>query len=119
RDDYTSTAGTSFEAGRQFRYSVNRAGVDQVRERVINQGTKNEVKQHALYVQDSWNVTDSFVAYLGGRWDTFDNRDGFGKTFVKVDNQFGPRLGFSWEVNSDSTFKVFGNAGLYALALTS
>ncbi|BCT93164.1 Oar protein [Lysobacter helvus] len=119
QDDYTSIAGTSIEGGRQFRYSVNRSGVDQVRERVINQGTKNEVKQHALYVQDSWNVTDNFVAYIGGRWDTFDNRDGFGKTFVKIDNQFGPRLGFSWDVDGDSTFKVFGNAGRYALPLTS
>jgi hypothetical protein len=119
RDDFTSLAGTSFEGGRQFRYSTLANGVDIVRERVVTQGSSNEVKQHAFYVQDSWNITDNFVAYIGGRWDTFDNRDGFGKSFVKVDDQFGPRLGFAWDVAGDSTFKVFGNAGRYALPLTS
>ena len=34
-------------------------------------------------------------------------------------NQFAPRLGFSWDVFGDSTFKVFGNAGRYALPLTA
>jgi hypothetical protein len=32
-------------------------------------------------------------------------------------NQWEPRLGFSWDVNGDSSFKVYGNAGRYYLAL--
>jgi hypothetical protein len=125
-DNYTSIAGTSTEGGRTWRYStrdpdgVPESGDEQdiVRETIVNQGSSNEVKQRAFYVQDSWNITDNFIAYLGGRWDTFENLDGFGNTYVKVSNQFGPRLGFSWDVNGDSTFKVFGNAGRYALPLT-
>jgi hypothetical protein len=134
-DDYTSVGGQSIEGGRQWQYStfdptpfVNpntglggpNSGdeVDRVREQIVNQGSTNEVKQRAFYIQDSWNITDNFIAYLGARWDTFENLDGFGNTFVKIDNQFGPRLGFSWDVNGDSTFKVFGNAGRYALPLT-
>ena len=76
------------------------------------------MKQHAYYIQDSWNITDNFIAYLGGRWDTFENLNGNGETYVEISNQFGPRLGFSWDVFGDSTFKVFGNAGRYALPLT-
>ncbi|HJR74289.1 MAG TPA: TonB-dependent receptor [Luteimonas sp.] len=117
-DNFESVAGTSTEGGRAWRYSTTAAGVDIVREQIVNQGSTNEVKQRAFYIQDSWNITDNFIAYLGGRWDTFENLDGFGNTFVKIDNQFGPRLGFSWDVNGDSTFKVFGNAGRYALPLT-
>ena len=32
---------------------------------------------------------------------------------MKSDNLWAPRLGFSWDVIGDSSFKVFGNAGRY------
>ena len=126
RDDYTSTAGVAFEGGFQWRYTtVDPDGVensgdefDRARQQFFQQGATVEVKQHAYYIQDSWNITENFIAYLGGRWDTFENLNGAGESYVKISNQFGPRLGFSWDVNGDSTFKVFGNAGRYALPLT-
>ncbi|HWU70733.1 MAG TPA: TonB-dependent receptor, partial [Pseudoxanthomonas sp.] len=127
-DNFESVTGTSTEGGRIWRYSTNNGPdatpntgdeFDVVREQIVNQGSSNEIKQRAFYIQDSWNVTDNFIAYLGLRWDTFDNRDGFGNSFVKIENQFGPRLGFSWDVNGDSSFKLFGNAGRYALPLTA
>ncbi|WP_297101344.1 TonB-dependent receptor [Thermomonas sp.] len=70
-------------------------------------------------MEDSWNVTDNFIAYLGLRWDNFENMNGDGETFAEIKNQFAPRLGFSWDVYGDSTFKVYGNAGRYALPLTA
>jgi hypothetical protein len=125
-DNYESIAGVGLEGGYQWRYSTrNPDGVpnsgdeqDIVRQQYFSQGANVKVKQHAYYIEDSWNVTDNFIAYLGGRWDTFENINGNGDTYVKIDNQFGPRLGFSWDVFGDSTFKVFGNAGRYALPLT-
>ncbi|WP_133478115.1 TonB-dependent receptor [Cognatilysobacter segetis] len=117
-DNYESIAGTSIEGGRTWRYSTLSNGTDVVREQIVNQGATVKVKQRALYVEDNWHVTDNFIAYIGGRWDTFENLNGFGETYVKVSNQFGPRLGFTWDVNGDSTFKVYGNAGRYALPLT-
>ncbi|TKR34039.1 TonB-dependent receptor [Luteimonas gilva] len=127
-DNFKSTAGTSIEGGRAWRYATNNGPdklpntgdeFDVVREQITNQGATVEVKQRAFYVQDSWNITDNFIAYIGGRWDSFENLNGQGATYVKIDNQFGPRLGFSWDVFGDSTFKVFGNAGRYALPLTA
>ena len=127
RDDYESRAGSTFEGGWQWRYSTNNGpdGVpdtgdefDIARLRYIAQGANVEVKQHAYYIEDTWNITDNFIAYIGGRWDTFQNINGQGATYVKINNQFAPRLGFSWDVFGDSTFKVFGNAGRYALPLT-
>jgi hypothetical protein len=125
-DNFESVAGTSYEGGRIWRYStVNPDGVanngdefDIVREQIVNQGSTVKVKQHAFYIQDAWSITDNFIAQLGLRWDTFENLNGFGETYVKIKNQFAPRVGFSWDVNGDSTFKVYGNAGRYALPLT-
>jgi len=127
RDDYESRAGSAREGGYQWSYLTSNGPdalpntgdeFDVARLQYTSQGATVKVKQHAFYIQDSWNITDNFIAYLGARWDTFENINGQGKTYVKIDNQFGPRLGFSWDVNGDSTFKVFGNAGRYALPLT-
>ncbi|GAA5079381.1 TonB-dependent receptor [Lysobacter panacisoli] len=127
RDDYESIAGTSIEGGRIWRYSTNNGpdrtanttdDFDVVREQIVNQGATVEVNQEAFYIEDNWQVTDTFLAYIGARWDTFENKNGQGETYVKIENQFAPRLGFSWDVNGDSSFKVYGNAGRYALPLT-
>ena len=126
-DNYESVAGVALEGGSQFVYftdigdddTENTADdFDYVRQQVFSQGAEVKVKQHAYYIEDSWHITDNFVAYLGGRWDTFENINGNGDTYVNIKDQFGPRLGFSWDVFGDSSFKVFGNAGRYALPLT-
>ncbi|MEG2942603.1 MAG: hypothetical protein RR969_13650, partial [Thermomonas sp.] len=125
-DQYKSRDGSAREGGYQWTYLTSANGTpnntaddfDVARLQYTSQGADVEVKQHAFYIEDSWNITDNFVAYLGGRWDTFKNINGQGGTYVNIKNQFGPRLGFSWDVFGDSTFKVFGNAGRYALPLT-
>ena len=126
RDDYESVAGAAIEGGYSWTYStVNPDGTpetgdefDIVRQQFTSQGSVVKVEQYAYYIEDYWNITDNFIAYLGGRWDTFKNLQGDGSAYVNIKNQFGPRLGFSWDVYGDSTFKVFGNAGRYALPLT-
>ncbi|MCJ0825741.1 TonB-dependent receptor [Luteimonas sp. 50] len=114
-DNFESVAGESYSGGIYWRYIQD--GV--VRKRVFQSGATVEVDQTAYYIEDSWSITDNFIAYLGLRWDTFENKNGNGETFAKISNQFAPRLGFSWDVFGDSTFKVFGNAGRYALPLTA
>lgn len=127
RDDYESVAGQSIEGGRTWRYASS-AGpdgevgtaddFDTVREQITNQGSTVKLEQYAYYIEDSWNITDNFLAYIGARWDTFKNLNGDGDAYVEIKNQFGPRLGFSWDVNGDSSFKLYGNWGRYALPLT-
>ncbi len=125
-DDFESIAGVAIEGGFQWRYTtVDPDGIensgdefDRARQQFFQQGATVKVKQHAYYIQDAWNITDNFIGYFGLRWDTFENLNGNGESYVKISNQFGPRLGFSWDVFGDSTFKIFGNAGRYALPLT-
>jgi len=114
-DEFESFNAESREGGAAFIYRSNTV----VTENVFQTGALVGVDSQAFYLEDSWNVTDNFLAYIGLRWDTFENKNGQGQTFVKIENQFQPRLGFSWDVFGDSTFKVFGNAGRYALPLTA
>lgn len=121
-DDFESVAGESIEGGRQWRYStttINGQLTDVVREQIINQGATVEVKQRAFYIEDNWNITENFLFSAGLRWDSFENLNGQGETYVEIDNQFGPRLGFAWDVKGDSSLKIYGNAGRYALPLTA
>ncbi|HEV2268583.1 MAG TPA: TonB-dependent receptor [Steroidobacteraceae bacterium] len=77
-----------------------------------------KVEQRAQYIEDNWHVTPELLLSLGLRNDQFTNFDGSGVPYIKLTSpQWAPRLGFSWDVHGDSTFKVFGNAGRYYLAL--
>ncbi len=121
-DQFESVDGTSYSGGAVFTYQTTgpiASPVERVRYRSFRTGANVGVDQQAFYIEDTWNVTDNFIAYLGLRWDTFENKNGEGETYVEIKNQFAPRLGFSWDVFGDSTFKVFGNAGRYALPLTA
>ncbi|GAB3783127.1 TonB-dependent receptor [Dyella agri] len=76
------------------------------------------VAQRAQYIQDDWQVNDRLLLNLGLRNDQFTNYNAAGRPFLRLTKpQWAPRLGFSWDVNGDASFKVYGNAGRYYLAL--
>ena len=72
--------------------------------------------QRAEYIEDNWQVSDRWLLSLGLRNDAFTNYNGSGQPYMRQTSpQWAPRLGFSWDVNGDGTFKVYGNAGRYYL----
>ncbi|CTP92280.1 Oar protein [Xanthomonas translucens pv. arrhenatheri] len=74
--------------------------------------------QRAQYIEDNWQVSDRFLLSLGLRLDQFTNYNRDGDAYIKQSSgQWAPRLGFSWDVDGDARFKVYGNAGRYYLAL--
>lgn len=80
-------------------------------------GGETTVKQKAYYLEDRWHVTENLILSIGLRNDGFTNYNGDGQAYLKQDNNWAPRIGFSWDVNGDSSFKIFGNAGRYHLAV--
>ena len=79
-----------------------------------------KVTQHAQYLEDSWQVTDRWLVKVGLRNDQFTNYNQDSVPYLRLTSpQWAPRLGFSWDVNGDSSFKVYGNAGRYYLAMPS
>ena len=74
--------------------------------------------QRAQYIEDKWQVNDRWLLSLGLRNDQFENYNREGDAYVTQHRpQWAPRLGASWDVNGDGSFKVYGNAGRYYLGL--
>ncbi|WP_426700958.1 TonB-dependent receptor [Rhodanobacter sp. Col0626] len=76
------------------------------------------VKQRAQFVEDNWQMTDRLLLTLGLRNDQFTNYNPQSVPYLRLTKpQWAPRLGFSWNVNGDSSLKIYGNAGRYFLAM--
>ena len=90
-----------------------------VEERVRTVEGSFETENQAFYVEDIWSITDNLTATIGLRYDSFENKNGNGETFVKVDNMYAPRLGLSYDINGDGQSKVFANVGRYYLPVAS
>ena len=74
-----------------------------------------ESVQNAYYIQDSWEVTDRLTLNLGIRNEGFENSNIDGVAFVDLQDQWAPRLGFTYDVTGDRTSKLFGFYGRYFL----
>jgi len=90
---------------------------NRVQAREIGWQTSMTMTQKAYYLQDEWQVTSNLLLSVGVRNDHFTNYNDLGKAFVDEKNQWEPRIGASWDVNGDSSFKIYGNVGRYYLAL--
>lgn len=90
-----------------------------VRERVFQNGGSFDVISEALYLEDTWTLTDDITLTLGLRSESFDNKNSQGASFIKIDNQIAPRFGGTWDVDGDGKSKVFFTAGRYHLPIAS
>ncbi|XHS79693.1 TonB-dependent receptor plug domain-containing protein [Burkholderiaceae bacterium UC74_6] len=83
----------------------------------LSSGGAVSTVQAAWYLEDRWQVADRLLLSLGFRNDSFTNYNGDHKPYVEQKGNKAPRLGAVWDVNGNSTLKVFGNVGRYFLAL--
>lgn len=78
-----------------------------------------ESSNQAYYIEDNWSVTDQLLLNLGLRYESFDNKDAEGRTYIEMKNMIAPRLGFSLDMKGDGTAKLFGNVGRYFLPVAN
>jgi outer membrane receptor for ferrienterochelin and colicin len=89
-----------------------------VQKNIDNNAVSVRSEQRAQYIEDKWQVSDRWLLSLGLRNDQFTDYNSGGQPFIEQTRpQWAPRLGFSWDVDGDSSFKVYGNAGRYYLGM--
>lgn len=95
------------------------AGATYVEVGFANAGGVFEGQNTAYYIQDEWSITDRFTANLGLRLDQFANYRADGARWLDLDEAWGPRLGFSFDVFGDGGTQLFGHFGRYFLPVAS
>lgn len=84
-----------------------------VRRRVRIRGTDSEVNSQALYLQDSWRVTETVTLNFGVRYTDFENTVTGGAAYADLTGNLAPRLAATWDVNGDGRSKLFASWGRY------
>lgn len=97
-----------------------------------DQWSGGKAQSWSLYVQDKWEFTDKWTAYIGGRYDHYTKKDGYSQylgdprtTYGSTSyGQFSPKLSLDYALNSDTNFyvsygKSFDPPILYQLYRTS
>ncbi|UJB19826.1 MULTISPECIES: TonB-dependent receptor [Lysobacter] len=112
---YPTRPGTTIENG-----GVVPAGVTAyVRARQQEVSGTFESINSAYYIEDNWQITPDFMLNAGVRVEGFNNKNGEGNTYIKIDDMVAPRLGFSWDFKGDGRAKIFGNIGRYFLPIVN
>jgi hypothetical protein len=88
-----------------------------VSQSIFNSLTSASAKQSAQYIEDRWQVRKDLLLTLGLRNDSYSNSTGDGAKFVDMKHEVAPRVSASWDVNGDSSLKIYGSAGRYYLQL--
>lgn len=75
--------------------------------------------QSAFYLQDSWDILPNLNLQLGVRNDLYDYRNVDGESYIKIENQWAPRLGFNWDPRGDGAHRIYGSMGDYYLPIAT
>lgn len=74
-------------------------------------------EQSAQYLEDKYQVTKDILLVAGIRRESFKNQNGDKQTFLEMKDQYNPRFAASWDVNGDSSLKIYGSAGRYSVPI--
>jgi outer membrane receptor protein involved in Fe transport len=86
--------------------------------RYVNTGTV-KTSTAALYVEDTWAITDRLSVTAGIRNETFENKGVTGETFFKVDDQWAPRFAIAYDVLGEGRSSLYGSWGRYYLPVAT
>lgn len=66
----------------------------------------------AAFVQDTWRVNDRLTLLPGLRYEQQDLQGTLVDSF-KLDNNWAPRIGVTWDATGDGRSKIFANYGIF------
>ncbi|CAL4867134.1 hypothetical protein MMA231_01385 [Asticcacaulis sp. MM231] len=70
-------------------------------------------QNQSAYIQNSWDVTERLNLQIGLRDDIFKQTNLSGEQYMDLEDNWGPRLGFSYDWFGDGNLRIYGNYGKY------
>lgn len=119
RENLTSYAESAYVAGTAYSYYLakdgNRyapAGTEYVAARTYFNGGTFKTRNEAFYLEDDWSMFGNRLnLQLGIRDDRFVDRNVNGEVYYRSGDQWGPRLGFTFDPTGSGKTKVWGYYG--------
>jgi hypothetical protein len=117
----TAKQQTLLSGGAYYLYVVGEDDetINYVRHRDYSAGGEFDSENFAFYIQDQWQATDNLVINMGLRNDSFENFNGIGESFVKMENEWAARLGAVYDINGNGESKVWASYGRYFLPVAA
>jgi outer membrane receptor protein involved in Fe transport len=78
----------------------------------LNTSRATKQKYVSFFVQDQWRVNDRLTILPGLRYEQQDLQGTLVDSF-KLDNNWAPRIGVTWDPTGEGRWKVFGNYGIF------
>jgi outer membrane receptor for ferrienterochelin and colicin len=121
KESLTANQQTINSGGAYYLYVIGEddTTIDYVRHRTYSSGGSFESENFAYYIQDQWQATDDLVINAGIRNDSFENKNGVGESFIKLENQWALRLGAVYDVMGDGESKIWASYGRYYLPIAA
>lgn len=119
RENLTSFADSSYVDGATYSYYLaatgNRyapAGTEYVAARTYMNGGTFKTRNEAFYLEDDWSMFGNRLnLQLGIRDDRFVDRNVDGDVYYRSGDQWGPRLGFTFDPTGSGKTKIWGFYG--------
>jgi len=90
------------------------AGQDYVQLQIVTLGGATVTGENeSIYLQDAWDITPNLSLQLGIRDDIFKLNNLSGERVLNLKDNFGPRIGFTWDPRGEGKDKVYGSYGRY------
>jgi len=117
REDLTSSAESQLNGGAY--YNIYASAPNELEVITFSNNGRFKAEQTAIYLQDSWKVMDGLNLQIGLRNDRYDYKNAAGESYISIDDQWAPRLGFSWDPFGAGVDRVYGSFGDYYLPIAS
>ncbi len=119
---FTATPNTPFNTGGgKLASAASGGGLGALgyfaRESIFTDVTNADSNQKAQYIEDRWQITKNLLITGGLRAEQYENLNGDGEVFLKIKQQYNPRLSAAWDLNGDASTKIFGSAGRYSIQI--
>ncbi|RYE04187.1 MAG: TonB-dependent receptor [Sphingomonadales bacterium] len=85
----------------------------------FNSGGAFDAQNKAFYIQDEWKLGDRLTVNLGLRRDDFKLDKPGGSPYIKLEENYAPRIAASYDLWEGETGRVYGSFGRYFLPVAS